>query len=46
MTTQTLEFKSDLARFARAHENTGITWRAIAGEGGTIIILDTADEEA
>jgi hypothetical protein len=40
-----LNFKSDMSRFARAHENGPITWRAIAGEGGTIILVDITEEE-
>lgn len=39
MTTELL-YKSDMARWARAHENTPITWRAMAGEGGTIILIE------
>jgi hypothetical protein len=32
-------FKSDMAAWARAHESGPITWRAVAGPGGTIILL-------
>lgn len=35
-----IESKQDMAAFARAHETGPITWAAIAGPGGTIILVD------
>ncbi len=32
--------KQDMSRFARAHETGPITWTAVAGPGGTIILVD------
>lgn len=35
-----INLKSDMASFARAHETGPITWAAVAGPGGTIILVD------
>lgn len=35
--------KADMARFARAHEDTPITWTTEAGPGGTIIVHENDD---
>jgi hypothetical protein len=45
--TQTVELtqKSDLARFARAHEHGPVTWRTMAGPGGTIIVIEQVPED-
>jgi hypothetical protein len=34
--------KQDMSAFARAHESGPITWIAVAGPGGTIILIDKA----
>ena len=36
--------KQDMARFARAHESSPVTWSTQAGPGGTIIVTEHDDD--
>ena len=39
--------KQDLARWTRAHADApGITWSVFAGEGGTMVIVEHAEDRA
>jgi hypothetical protein len=39
--------KQDLSRWTRAHADTpGITWSVVAGEGGTMLIVEHAADRA
>lgn len=37
--------KTDLARFARAHEEGPVTWETQDGPGGTIIVIEHDDTD-
>lgn len=39
--------KQDLSRWTRAHEKvSGITWSVVAGQGGTMIIVEHEEDRA
>ena len=44
MTVTEITTRQDLSAFARAHATGGITWTVTGGPGGTLIILDHADD--
>jgi hypothetical protein len=45
VTVTEITTKQDLSAFARAHANSAITWTVTSGPGGTLIILDHAEDE-
>jgi hypothetical protein len=40
-----INLKTDMSRFARAHEAGPITWETQDGPGGTIIVVEHEDDD-